>query len=110
MTRIEAEYDQRTGHCRLTANGHAEGSEQVCAAVSALLGALAGYMENARRSGAVTVWKQQLSGGRAELDFMSSGEEGCGAFLAVCVGLLQVAEQHPDYAEISLKERTFFKK
>ena len=47
MTKVYAERDGN--RCILSAQGHAIGSEQVCAAVSGLLYALAGYLTNAIR-------------------------------------------------------------
>ena len=107
MTEITAEFDRQTGHCRIAAKGHATGSDKVCAAISGLLFALAGYAENRRLTPGVQVWTMRLEKGDAVIDY-TGDQEAVGAFLAVAVGLLQIARDNPVEACMRVKEETFF--
>ena len=54
MTQVYAERDGQ--RCILSAQGHATGSVEACAAVSGILYALAGYVTNAMRERYVEVY------------------------------------------------------
>lgn len=103
MTRITASYDWQAGQCSLEVLDHAAGSVQVCAAISALVYALAGYIKNAEHSAAVLVQENTVEKANARFRFMA-GDEGCGAFLAVAIGLMQIAKQYPAYASMEFLE------
>lgn len=93
MTRVYAERDGR--HCILRAKGHATGSEQVCAAVSGILYALAGYLTNAMRERYVEVYEYRMDSGDVLLDF--NGDEGTtAAFEMAAIGLMQIAQGCPE--------------
>lgn len=91
---------QRDGtRCTLSAQGHATGSEQVCAAVSAVLYALAGYVTNAIRERYIEVYDWRMESADVVLDF--NGDEGTtAAFEMAVIGLAQIAQKHPEYVHI----------
>ena len=66
MTNITIQGDGWT--YRLTAVGHATGRPEVCAAVSAVVYALGGYLKNLEAAGAVTLGNFLLESGAAELE------------------------------------------
>ena len=112
MTTIYAERDGN--RCILSAKGHAraDGAEdgealegvQVCAAVSALLYALAGYLANAMEDPMrrLEMFSHRLDSGDVYLDF--AGDLECmAAFEAVVVGLAQVARRYP--ARVKLEQQ-----
>lgn len=103
MTKITGEYNWQEGRCLLEVTDHATGSEQVCAAVSALVCALAGYLKNAEHSAAVLVQESSVEPAKARFRFMA-GDEGCGAFLAVVIGLMQIAKSYPEYVSMDFHE------
>lgn len=85
MTRAIARYGQ--GWCSLVSVGHA-GTAESCAAVSALVQALAGWVRN--NGGGVL----RLGAGRAELVFPRVAGADAVMDMAV-IGLLQVAKAAP---------------
>lgn len=58
MTQVYAERDGQ--RCILSAQGHATGSVEACAAVSGILYALAGYVTNAMRERYVEVYTWRM--------------------------------------------------
>lgn len=82
------------GMC-ISAKGHASGSPEACAAVSALLYALAGYLTNAEQDGKAQNVFTRLESGDAELRFCG-GEAAQAAFRMAVIGLLQLAQAQPD--------------
>ena len=81
----------------LTMDGHATGSETVCAACSAVVYALAGYLANAGEH--VTELRENtLESGRACL--ICRGD-ACveAAYRMAGIGLAQIAKQYPDYVD-----------
>lgn len=89
------------GRYVLTARGHAVGSPQVCAAISALLFAVAGYLENVR--GTVQVGEVRLDSGDARL-YWSGGARAEAAYELAAVGLCQLARRYPRYVACSVDE------
>ena len=83
------------GVMRLSVRGHATGSDQVCAAVSGLVCALAGYLAN---DDGAQVQEQVVDSARAVFRF-TGGPEAHGAFKAVVIGLQQLAASYPDFIE-----------
>ena len=67
MTQVYAERDGQ--RCILSAQGHATGSVEACAAVSGILYALAGYVTNAMRERYVEVYTWRMESGDVQLDF-----------------------------------------
>lgn len=91
MTRIKARYG-RDGYS-IVSVGHA-GSEQTCTAISAILGALAGWVEN--NSGSYTLEK-----GNARIEFPKyDGADG--AMDMAVIGLLQVQKAAPDEVKVEI--------
>lgn len=101
MTNI---YAERSGkRCLLVAKGHATGSEQVCAAVSALVYALAGYLTNAIRERYIEFYREQLESGDVVMDF--NGDDcTAAAFETVVIGLQQIAQQYPEFICVEYRE------
>ena len=93
MTQVYAERDGQ--RCILSAQGHATGSVEACAAVSGILYALAGYVTNAMRERYVEVYTWRMESGDVQLDF--DGDDGtAAAFEMAVIGLAQVAQAHPE--------------
>lgn len=97
MTRIYTEVDGR--RCILAAQGHATGSERACAAVSAIVYALAGYVANAELAGRkVERYTWEMGSGDVQLDFR--GDAGVrAAFEMAAIGLAQIARAYPDQVQ-----------
>lgn len=85
-------------HFLLAMDGHATGSETVCAACSAVVYALAGYLANAGEH--ITEFREStLESGRACL--ICRGDVCVeAAYRMAGIGLAQIAKQYPDLAEV----------
>lgn len=95
MTKVY--YEAQGDRCLLSVRGHAVGSEAVCAAVSGLVYALAGYLVNCE---GVLLYNKVLDSGQALLHFR--GEEGAqAAFQMAVIGLAQIAKAHPAQVEVT---------
>ena len=81
MTQVYAERDGQ--RCILSAQGHATGSVEACAAVSGILYALAGYVTNAMRERYVEVYTWRMESGDVQLDF--DGDDGTAAAFEMAV-------------------------
>lgn len=97
MTRISTAV--KGNRFTIRAVGHATGSVEVCAGVSAILYALAGYLINAP----VKVHALRLESGEALLDFEGGGE----AFQMAVIGLAQMGERFPGYLQVGLPHSDF---
>lgn len=100
---------ERSGRRTLIkAQGHSTGSVQVCAAVSALLSALSGYVEYRRTvCEGVEVLANELDEGRAKLHFISRGrgtKKLEGAVELTVTGLLQLQRSYGEYISVEVKE------
>lgn len=82
---------------------HATGSPQVCAGVSAIVYALAGWLANFGDRERDTV---RLESGEAFFDLDSPKEGVKAAFDLAIIGLLQIAKTYPDY--LRAEEKKFF--
>ena len=87
----------RAGERRITVSGHAgyapAGQDIVCAAVSALTYALAGYLEGPGQAA-----RSDIRRGYADIE----GAEGCGAaFALVRCGMEQLAAAYPGCVEMT---------
>lgn len=94
MTRVYCEKDGN--RYTVTAQGHAEGSPEVCAAVSGLLYALAGYLQNEKGIG-------ELHGRVLPGDFsmVFDGDNRAEAvYNMTLIGLLQIEKSHPEYISV----------
>jgi len=82
---------------------HATGSPQVCAGVSAIVYALAGWLANFGTPEQDTVI---LDSGKAFFS-VDSGKEGVkAAFDLAVIGLLQIAKGHPEHLQVE-EEKIF---
>ncbi len=81
--------------------GHAAGSPEACAGVSAIVYALAGYLENARRGGLVKVKEMRLDSGDARLEWLGQPKTRAAFDMAV-VGLAQIAEKYPEVVRVEV--------
>lgn len=99
MTKV---YARKHGDSYLVqAKGHATGSVEVCAAVSGLLYALAGFLQN-RRDAARDV-HIKLESADAEIRFC--GDEVADAvFILTVIGLAQLEASTPEYIAVDYKE------
>lgn len=83
------------GRYRLRAKGHATGSSEVCAAVSALVYALGGYLLALERSDGALESALRLDSGDAEIE-AAGGEAVRAAFHMAEAGLRQLARKYPE--------------
>ena len=92
----------------LTANGHAVGNTQVCAAVSALLYALAGYLKNAGRR-VYRMEEMTLQPGKACIRCLGDGHVRA-AYEMTALGLLQIAKSYPESLSVHyLRENNYYR-
>ncbi len=92
MTRATAKKDG--DRYKLLIRNHATGSPEVCAAVSGIAFALAGYLENARD--VLTELDYTLSEANADFRF-SGGKEAETAWNMAVIGLKQIEASNPEY-------------
>lgn len=88
----------------ITANGHSTGSPEVCAAVSGLLYALAGYVENEKdeKDGVQSVIGRMANG---NFFIVFHGKERAEAvYNMTLIGLLQIEKSHPEYIKVERRE------
>ena len=71
---------------------HATGSTETCAAISCLIYTLAGWLHNSDAE----IIKEHLKDGEAMLMFRG-GEKAKAAFDMVCIGFLQIQQEHKEY-------------
>lgn len=83
----------------LTAKGHATGSPVVCAAVSGLLYALAGYLKNAEKAGRVETEMLRIEEAFVEIRCKGSRD----AWEMAVIGLLQIEQQYPQFLSVSVE-------
>ena len=98
MTQVIA---RREGDRRyLSATGHATGSREVCAGISAIFYALAGYLENAAMERELEISVLRLEDGDAVIAFAADGQADAAYEMAV-IGLVQMARSYPQYLVVS---------
>ena len=102
---VEVSVYTRDGGNELYAEGHATGSPEVCAAVSAILTTLAGWLSNNPDSIDEDVRPEiDLQPGDAYI--FCKGDARCNAvFEAAVIGLLQLQQSYPDYIDCFIDER-----
>lgn len=84
----------------VAAKGHATGSPEVCAAVSGLLYALAGYAQNEKGVGRL---HGRIEPGDFSLTF--DGDERAEAVYSMTlIGLFQIEKSHPEYIKVEQQE------
>lgn len=101
MTQVYAELEG--GRCLLVLDGHATGSPEVCAAISSLVYALAGYLTNAGRDGYAEVYSMELVAGRVRLH-CHGNDEVTGACKMAIIGLRQLEKQYPELLQVDFRE------
>lgn len=101
MTQVYA--DRSGNRCILSAQGHATGSVEVCAAVSGVLYALAGYLTNAVRERYIEFYENRMETADVLLDFNG---DNCttAAFEMAVIGLAQIGQQHPEFLQVEYRE------
>lgn len=100
MTEIYAERDGN--RFTINAQGHATGSPEVCAAISGILYALAGYVHNAS-DGSTISYDERLKSGFVYLDF-HGGPGAAGAFDMAVIGLKQIEARYPEFLRVEYRE------
>ena len=101
MTKVIAELGDR--FYSLSVKGHATGSEAVCAAVSSVVYALAGFLENTIDETDAKWIDRRLESGDAVLAVFCQGREDIpAAFHMAVIGLLQIEQLTPDLVEVSV--------
>lgn len=103
MTTAVATYHPDTNIYEITVKGHATGSNTVCAAVSGIVYALAGYLANDDETKMLVQW---LEPGDSSLQF-TCGERGLGAVQMACIGLMQIEKSDPQYIKTKISENIF---
>ena len=78
---------------RIDCTGHATGSEQVCAAVSGIVAALANYLVSVD----APISHIKLGKGSSVIEFEGAQE----AFDMARIGLIGIAQSYPEYAKVS---------
>ena len=91
------------GRCLLTLDGHATGSPDVCAAVSGLVYALAGYLSNAELEGRAEVYALELESGKVRIHCHGDDRVTAACEMAI-IGLRQLEKAHPDLLQMDLQE------
>lgn len=94
MTEVTAKRDGNL--CCIEAEGHATGSEQVCAAVSGIMYALAAYAINCKNC---EILRLELEPGHAVV--CARGGKIVPAYRMAALGLGQIAAQYPEYIRYS---------
>lgn len=83
----------------MLAEGHATGSDAVCAAVSAITLSLLGYVATLEKRGEAKIWEQKVEEGLFCL--CAQGDERCkGAFAMAIHGLCQLENSFPQYISV----------
>ena len=83
------------GRCLLALDGHATGSPEVCAAISGIVYALAGYLTNAGRDGFAEVYRMELESGKVRIHCHGDDRVTAACEMAV-IGLRQLEQEYPD--------------
>ena len=98
MTKIQARKDGN--RYILSAKGHATGSVEVCAAISAIVYALAGYLMNHD----IKISQQRMEDADVLLDF--AGDDcTAAAFEMAVIGLAQIGRQYPEFLQVDFEEK-----
>lgn len=103
MTTVTADYMPDTRMLSLKLAGHATGSERVCAAISGIVYALAGYLVNDTETEMLTQWMEP---GDTSLQFIC-GERGLAAMQMACIGLMQIEKAEPEYVRTKISKNIF---
>ena len=86
-------------------DGHATGSAEVCAGISALMYSLEGYLRNHEQDLFLHSAKIDDPGwGYISFELEDPSNFIRGAFDLVVIGLMQIAASYPDFCEVKLNE------
>lgn len=102
MTTVWAAVPQKRERA-IVVQGHATGSEKVCAAVSGILYALGGYLTNAK---GVDIQAMRMDDAYVCLRW-TGGKRDLAAFQMACIGLMQIEKAHPDYIKTKISSEIF---
>lgn len=89
-------YSAKNGVLKLSAQGHATGSEQVCAGISALVYSMAGYVDKLFKKEDLPISTMRLDDGDVLLAFEETKNTRA-AFDMVVEGFRMMAAQYPEY-------------
>lgn len=94
--------EMEAGRHLLFLQGHATGSETVCAGISSIVYALAGYLCNAEEH-VQEIYRKDLEEGKV---LLSCQGDDCvtAAYTMAAVGLAQIARQYPEYLAVELSD------
>lgn len=92
---VKAVFEKDGDRYSLTMDGHATGSKEVCAASTAVVTALAGYLANAP----VALEVADMESGHAKI-VCRGGRLVREAFKMAEIGLLQIEQGHGDYIKV----------
>lgn len=95
---VKGTIETRDGVHRIECRGHATGSEQVCAAISALMYALIGFLGN-QPDLEDAIRECKAESGHSLVVFEGYNE----AFEVARIGLLQIANSYPKYFRVKEK-------
>lgn len=87
----------------IVVRGHATGSEKVCAAVSGILYALAGYLQNAK---GVTIDQMRMDDAYVCIKW-TGGKRDLAALQMACIGLMQIEKAEGDFLKTEISEKIF---
>lgn len=96
---VEIVFKEAGDRCYLAMHGHADfnpGCDVVCAGVSAIVYALAGYIANAD---GIKVNTAKYTPGEAEFDVEGDARQ---AFETTYIGLAQIAQKYPDNVHVEI--------
>ena len=91
------------GRCLLALDGHATGSPEMCAAISGIVYALAGYLANAGRDGFAEFYRMELESGKVRIHCHGDDRVTAACEMAI-IGLRQLEKAHPDLLQMDLQE------
>ena len=88
-------------------DGHATGSAEVCSGISALVYALADFLENNEDKIFLKSINLDHAGwGYIMFELEDPSPKMKGAFELVMIGLLQIAKAYPDFCKVDVKDVT----
>lgn len=103
MTKVYAQ--SKDGRYLLRAEGHAAGSELVCACCSGIVYSFAGYLVNAAADKLAEIEQMRLDPGDAAI-CVRADERIQAAFDMAVIGLKQLEQKYPQYIHVTLERET----
>lgn len=102
MTTVWAARPERRERA-IVVTDHATGSDKVCAAISGILYALAGYLRNAK---GVDIHNLRMEDGYVSIGW-TGGKKDLAALQMTCIGLMQIEKAHPELIKTEISEKIF---